>query len=49
MLPLRPTPSHPWSPLTDAERHVLEPYLLPQKPKTGRPPRNRRAIWDAIF
>jgi transposase len=49
MLPLRSTPSHPWSPLTDGEWHALEPYLLPQKAKKGRPPRDRRRTWDAIF
>lgn len=49
MLPLHPTPSHPWSPLTDEEWHALEPYLRPTNKRTGRPPRNRRATWDAIF
>lgn len=49
MLPLHPTPSHPWSPLTDAEWHALEPYLRPTNKRTGRPPRDRRATWDAIF
>ncbi|WP_203074720.1 transposase [Falsiroseomonas ponticola] len=49
MLPLHPTPSHPWSPLTDAEWHALEPYLRPTNKRPGRPPRDRRATWDAIF
>ncbi|SFK29148.1 transposase [Falsiroseomonas stagni] len=49
MLPLHPTPSHPWSPLTDEEWHFLEPYLRPTNKRTGRPPRDRRATWDAIF
>lgn len=49
MLPLRSTPSHPWSPLTDEEWHALEPYLRPTNKHSGRPPRDRRATWDAIF
>jgi len=49
MLRLHQTPPHPWSPLTDAEWAILEPYVRPQKPKTGRPARDRRATWDAIF
>jgi hypothetical protein len=49
MLPLHPTPSHPWSPLTDEEWHALEPYLRPTNKRTGRPARDRRATWDAIF
>ncbi len=41
-----PTPApHPWSAMTDEEWLGLSAYL----PTRGRPPRERRPNWDAIF
>ena len=44
--PRSPSPG-PWSPLTDAEWTALAPFVSRTGP--GRPPRNLRATWDAIF
>ncbi|MBU8539088.1 transposase [Falsiroseomonas tokyonensis] len=44
--PLRPTTPHDWFPLTDSEWAALCDYL---PSGIGRPPRDRRKIWNAIF
>jgi transposase len=45
---LRPTKPTPWQPLTDPEWAALAPLLRPGSLR-GRPPKNLRATWDAIF
>ncbi|MDO9499601.1 transposase [Falsiroseomonas sp.] len=44
--PLRLTAPHPWFPLTDSEWAALCDYLPTGR---GRPPKDRRKIWNAIF
>ncbi|MBU8543892.1 MULTISPECIES: transposase [Roseomonadaceae] len=44
--PLRPTAPHAWVAMTDAEWAALSHYLPTGR---GRPPRDRRKVWDAIF
>lgn len=44
--PLRPTTPHPWTPLTDSEWAAMCDYLPTGR---GRPPKDRRQIWNAIF
>jgi len=45
---LRPTRPTPWHPITDPEWAALAPLLRRAAP-LGRPPKNLRATWDAIF
>lgn len=47
-LPHRRAAPHPWRPMTDAEWAWLEPALNHRR-GAGRPPRDLRATWDAIF
>lgn len=47
--PLRPTRPTPWSPMTDAQWEALAAFVLPLRPRGGRPPRNSRRLWDGIF
>ncbi len=44
--PLRQTAPHPWFPMTDSEWAAMCDYLPTGR---GRPPRDRRKIWNAIF
>jgi transposase len=46
--PLRPTPRHAWAPMTDAEWALLAP-LVTRETGAGRPARDPRRLWDAIF
>ncbi|WP_270938697.1 transposase, partial [Falsiroseomonas oryzae] len=45
--PLRPTAPIPWRPMTEAEWTALAAVLRRDGP--GRPPRDLRATWDAVF
>ncbi|MGG5823943.1 transposase [Falsiroseomonas sp. HW251] len=44
--PLRPTEPHPFAPMTEPEWAVFAPYVAE---RLGRPPKDLRATWDAIF
>jgi transposase len=44
--PPRPTEPRPWTPMADPHWHALAPFVTH---RIGRPPRDPRLRWDAIF